>query len=75
MPIDRVVANASPLICLSKSGLAKLLPALFKEIVVPEAVAKELLTKRNDGFRSLLLMTSLGNRENNNNSTGVPIKI
>ena len=29
MPINRVVLNASPLTCLSKSGLADLLPALF----------------------------------------------
>src|SRR5450759_3589701 len=40
-----VVLNASPLICLSKSGLSGLLPALFEHSVVPGAVADELLTK------------------------------
>ena len=32
MPISRVVLNASPLICLSKSGLAGIFPTLFQEI-------------------------------------------
>ncbi len=41
MPINRVVVNASPLICLFKSGLTELFPSLFKEIVVPDAVVKE----------------------------------
>lgn len=45
MPINRVVVNASPLICLSKSGLIELLPALFTEIVVPEAVCREINAK------------------------------
>jgi predicted nucleic acid-binding protein len=40
-----VVLNASPLICLSKSGLSGLLPELFEHIVVPGAVVDELLTK------------------------------
>jgi predicted nucleic acid-binding protein len=38
MRIDRIVVNASPLICLSQSGLSSLLPALFPEIVVPDEV-------------------------------------
>jgi predicted nucleic acid-binding protein len=41
MPINRVVLNTSPLICLSKSGLADLLPFLFREVLVPEAVFRE----------------------------------
>jgi predicted nucleic acid-binding protein len=43
MPIKRVVVNASPLICLFKSGLADLLPALFTEVIVPEEVWHEIL--------------------------------
>lgn len=45
MPINRVIVNASPIICLDKSGLAYLLPALFKQIVVPEEVCKEIQAK------------------------------
>lgn len=45
MPINRVIVNASPLICLDKSGLAYLLPALFKKIVVPKEVCKEIQAK------------------------------
>ena len=45
MPISRVTLNASPMICLMKVGITDILPALFKDIVVPEAVKKELLAK------------------------------
>ena len=45
MQINRVVVNASPLICLFKSGLADLLPALFKEVVAPEEVWQEILAQ------------------------------
>jgi len=45
MPINRVVVNASPLICLFKSGLADLLPALFKEVIAPEEVCHEIAAK------------------------------
>jgi hypothetical protein len=38
MPINQVIVNASPLICLGKGGLIDLLPALFKEISVPGIV-------------------------------------
>ena len=41
MRIDRVVADASPLIILFKSGLAGLLPQLFSEIIVPAPVRLE----------------------------------
>lgn len=43
MLIEKVVVNASPLILLLKSDLENLLPQLFAEIVVPEAVWSEIL--------------------------------
>ena len=43
MRIEKTVVNASPLILLCKSDLESLLPELFKEIVVPEAVWNEIL--------------------------------
>jgi predicted nucleic acid-binding protein len=42
MQIEKVVINASPLILLFKSGLEDLLPQLFSEIIVPEAVCHEI---------------------------------
>jgi len=50
MSINRVVLNASPLICLTKSGLADLLPALFREILVPEAVFQEVMAEGKTDF-------------------------
>lgn len=50
MPIDRVIVNASPLICLFKSGLQDLLPGLFQEISVPEAVLKEVTASGKSDF-------------------------
>lgn len=41
--IDRVVVNASPLILLFKCGLADLLPQLFAEVAVPNAVWNEIV--------------------------------
>lgn len=41
MPFERIVVNASPLICLFKSGLQDLLPLIFQHIVVPTAVINE----------------------------------
>lgn len=38
MRIDRVVVNSSPLITLFNSGQAELLPKLFSEVLVPDAV-------------------------------------
>lgn len=43
MRIERVVADASPLIILFKSGLAGLLPQLFSEIIVPPPVRREVM--------------------------------
>jgi len=45
MLINRVVVNTSPLICLSKSGLAELFPELFNDVAVPEAVINEVMAK------------------------------
>jgi predicted nucleic acid-binding protein len=45
MRIDRVVVNASPLICLSKGGLLHLLDGLFSEIAVPDKVYHEVGAK------------------------------
>jgi predicted nucleic acid-binding protein len=42
MRIESIVANASPLICLCKSEMADLLPAMFSEIVVPDRVIEEI---------------------------------
>jgi predicted nucleic acid-binding protein len=41
--IEGAVANASPLILLFKSGLADLLPRLFVEVAVPDAVWEEVV--------------------------------
>jgi len=41
MPIEKVVINSSPLICLFKSNLQNLIPELFSEIIVPGAVIDE----------------------------------
>jgi predicted nucleic acid-binding protein len=41
--IDKVVVDASPLILLSKVDFAGLLPKLFTEFVVPEAVWQEII--------------------------------
>jgi predicted nucleic acid-binding protein len=48
MPIDRVVINASPLIVLFKSGQAELLPQLFNEILIPQAVWEEVTISKDD---------------------------
>lgn len=45
MWIERVVVNASPLITLFRAGLHPLLPRLFTNIVVPDAVWAEVTAK------------------------------
>jgi len=50
MWIDRVVVNASPLIVLFHSGQAGLLPQLFNEVVIPEAVWREVVTGGHQDF-------------------------
>jgi predicted nucleic acid-binding protein len=42
MPVEKIVLNASPLILLCNGELSFVLPALFPEIVVPEAVWQEI---------------------------------
>jgi predicted nucleic acid-binding protein len=41
--IERAVVNASPLILLFKGGLADLLPRLFSDVAVPDAVWEEVV--------------------------------
>ncbi len=43
MPVDKIVINASPLILLCNNDLAFILPELFNDIVVPEAVWREIV--------------------------------
>ena len=45
MPISRVIMNASPIICMMKAGIIEVLPALFKDIVVPQEVKREILVR------------------------------
>lgn len=45
MRIERVVINASPLITLFRAGLHPLLPQLFPDLVVPEAVWAEVVNR------------------------------
>ena len=45
MRIENVVVDASPLICLFKSGLSDILPVLFTEIIVPDKVYQEISVK------------------------------
>jgi predicted nucleic acid-binding protein len=45
MQVSSVIMNASPLICMMKGGITEILPALFKDVVVPEAVKREVLVK------------------------------
>ncbi len=42
MPVEKIVLNASPLILLCNSELAFILPELFSDIVIPEAVWLEI---------------------------------
>jgi len=45
MRIEHIVVNASPIICLHKSGLLNLLPSLFSEIIIPDKVYQEIVVK------------------------------
>jgi predicted nucleic acid-binding protein len=45
MRINSVVMDASPLVCMMKAGIIEILPALFKNIVVPQAVNSEIMVK------------------------------
>jgi len=48
MRIERVVINASPLITLFRAGLHPLLPKLFPDLVVPDAVWAEVVNRTYD---------------------------
>ncbi|MEA5421432.1 DUF3368 domain-containing protein [Spirulina sp. CCNP1310] len=48
MFVDRIIINASPLIVLFNSEQEDLLPQLFSEIIVPEAVIEEVTQSKND---------------------------
>jgi predicted nucleic acid-binding protein len=48
MRVERVVINSSPLITLFRSGLHPLLPQLFPDLVVPEAVWAEVVNRTYD---------------------------
>lgn len=48
MRIDRIVVNASPLIALLRSGQDDLLPRLFTEVFVPDAVWFEVVAPGRD---------------------------
>jgi predicted nucleic acid-binding protein len=61
MRIDRVVVNASPLICLSKSGLSQLLSELFSEIVVCDEVYQEITAKSGVDPSSMRHINRVGN--------------
>ncbi|MBI5050653.1 MAG: DUF3368 domain-containing protein [Nitrospirae bacterium] len=61
MRIERIVANTSPLICLIKSGLSELLPALFNEIVVPDKVHQEITAKGEINLLSMKYLKQVGN--------------
>jgi len=52
MPIKRVVIDASPLITLFSSQLNHLLPKLFDEIYVPDAVWNEVVLSGKDDMAS-----------------------
>ncbi len=56
MSTNKAVVNASPFILLSKSGLLRLLPVLFDEVVMPLAVAIEI--KRGEDSASDELLTA-----------------
>ncbi|NOZ49473.1 MAG: DUF3368 domain-containing protein [Chloroflexi bacterium] len=44
MPVEKIVLNASPLILLCNGELDFILPSLFAEVVVPEAVWQEIVS-------------------------------
>jgi hypothetical protein len=50
MSSEQLVVNASPLICLFKSGLHDLLPQIARHIIIPAAVIKEVTAPGKDDF-------------------------
>jgi predicted nucleic acid-binding protein len=57
MKIRHVVVNASPLICLAKSGLANVLPALFEDVMIPPSVEKEVGIKGASDLQMMALLS------------------
>lgn len=45
---EKLIVDSSPLIVLLKSGLEDILPGLFEEIIVPEAVWQEVIAGKAD---------------------------
>jgi predicted nucleic acid-binding protein len=58
MSINQVVVDASPLIVLFKSQQAELLPQLFSDICLPQAVYKEVTATKDDPASQQLPDTS-----------------
>jgi predicted nucleic acid-binding protein len=52
MRIEQVTINASPLIALFRSGQAELLPRLFQQVYVPNAVWREVTDERHQDAAS-----------------------
>ena len=79
MSFESVVVNSSPLICLIKIGRENLFPALFKQVVVPNAVFEEITTGGHGDLPakklpdlSWLMIESISGKSRNNsrNSSG-----
>jgi hypothetical protein len=62
MRIECIVVNASPLICLFKSGLSDILPSLFAEIVVPDKVHQEITAKSGIDLSSIMVIRNFYKR-------------
>jgi predicted nucleic acid-binding protein len=73
MRIEQVVVNASPLICLCKSGLSNILPSLFDEIVIPAPVYEEVTAKGD--IEPDLIRLSASNRINKADGIVIPTSI
>jgi len=50
-----IIVDSSPLIVLLKSDLEYILPELFEEIILPEAVWQEILSGRDNDIAKLKL--------------------
>ena len=61
MQIEHIVVDASPLICLLKSGLLDLLPKLFTEIIVPDKVYQEVTAKGAVNLPTINHLKQIGN--------------
>jgi predicted nucleic acid-binding protein len=54
LKVEKVVINASPLITLAKANLEMVLPKLFRKIVVPQEVCREVGSYRDVAWQNLL---------------------